>query len=234
MTISERMKAAVQKNQWSLSELARRAGVPQPTVHRISTGDSVSPRRETVDRIAKALGVSAEWLWSGQGGDSLERDGDLSELSLWDEKTPVDADEVAVPFLREVELAAGPGLFAIKEDESATLRFNKKNLRDSGVQFNMAKCVTVRGNSMLPVLRDGATVGLDLGKSQLVDIIDGDLYALSHNGQLRIKQVYRLPTGIRLRSFNREDHPDEDYTFQEMEAEELSIIGRVFWWGMYA
>ena len=87
---------------------------------------------------------------------------------------------------------------------------------------------------MLPVLRDGATVGLDLGKSQLVDIIDGDLYALSHNGQLRIKQVYRLPTGIRLRSFNREDHPDEDYTFQEMEAEELSIIGRVFWWGMYA
>lgn len=48
-------------------ELARRSGVPQPTIHRILSGTSASPRHENVERIAKALGVSAEWLWKGEG-----------------------------------------------------------------------------------------------------------------------------------------------------------------------
>lgn len=47
-------------------ELSRRSGVPQPTIHRILSGTSVSPRQENVERVAKALGVSAEWLWKGE------------------------------------------------------------------------------------------------------------------------------------------------------------------------
>lgn len=47
-------------------ELSRRSGVPQPTIHRILSGTSASPRQENVERIAKALGVSAEWLWKGE------------------------------------------------------------------------------------------------------------------------------------------------------------------------
>ncbi|KIU54639.1 transcriptional regulator, partial [Pseudomonas putida] len=54
------------------------------------------------------------------------------------------------------------------------------------------------------------------------------------NGQLRVNQLYRLPPGIRLRSFNRDEHPDEDYPFQQMQEEQTSILGHVFWWGMYA
>lgn len=158
----------------------------------------------------------------------------LKPIAGWDEKTPLDDDEVEVPFLREVELAAVSGRFVIQEDEGETLRFRKKNLRENGVQFSNAKCVTVRGNSMTPVLRDGATVGIDLGKTSLGDIIDGDLYAINHNGQMRVKQVFRLPSGIRLRSFNRDDHPDEDYSFQQMQDEQIAILGHVFWWGMYA
>lgn len=50
-------------------ELARRSGVPQPTIHRILSGTSVSPRQENVERIAKVLGVSTEWLWKGEGSN---------------------------------------------------------------------------------------------------------------------------------------------------------------------
>ncbi|MCP1446422.1 phage repressor protein C with HTH and peptisase S24 domain [Pseudomonas sp. GGS8] len=158
----------------------------------------------------------------------------LKDLNLWDGSTPVEDDEVCVPFLREVELAAGSGRFVIEESENAFLRFGKRSLRQNGVQFSQAKCVTVRGNSMLPVLRDGATVGVNIGKNSIGDITDGDLYAINHNGQLRVKQVYRLPSGIRLRSFNRDEHPDEDYTFQGIQEEQIAILGHVFWWGMYA
>ncbi len=152
----------------------------------------------------------------------------------WDDSTPLEDDEVSVPFLREVELAAGSGRFAIEETETAQLRFGKRSLRNNGVQSENARCVVVRGSSMLPVLRDGATVGVNVGKNALSDIVDGDLYAINHNGQLRVKQVYRLPSGIRLRSFNREEYQDEDYTFQEMQDQHLTILGHVFWWGMFA
>jgi phage repressor protein C with HTH and peptisase S24 domain len=158
----------------------------------------------------------------------------LQDINVWDDETPLDVDEVSVPFLREVELAAGSGRFVIEESSNASLRFGKRSLRNNGVQFDHAKCVTVRGNSMLPVLRDGATVGVNVGKSAIGDIVDGDLYAINHNGQLRVKQVYRLPSGIRLRSFNRDEHPDEDYTFQQIQEEQIAILGHVFWWGMFA
>ena len=156
------------------------------------------------------------------------------EISVWDDESPLEPDEVFVPLLKEVELSAGSGRFAIEETSSSNLRFSKKDLRHNNVQFDNAKCVMVSGNSMFPVLRDGATVGVNVGKTSISDIVDGEMYAINHNGQLRIKQVYRLPNGIRLRSFNRDDHPDEDYSFQDIQNQQISIVGHVFWWGMFS
>lgn len=194
-------------------------------------------------RVSKELGLRFEWLESGDGhptmegvGDARDRnvDGELTDIDTWDEQTPLGEDEVYVPFLHEVELSAGSGRFAIEESDSGKLRFFKRDLRQNNVQFSNAKCVSVSGNSMVPVLRDGATVGVNLGKNSLKDIVDGEMYAINHNGQLRVKQLFRIPTGIRLRSFNRDDHPDEDYTFSDIQEQQISIIGHVFWWAMYS
>ncbi|WP_367375214.1 XRE family transcriptional regulator [Pseudomonas lini] len=197
---------------------------------------------EALLKLAKALRFDASevsqrlmsTVASVQPSERIQPSVLMSDIQPWDDDTPLDADEVYVPFLREVELAAGSGRFVIEESDSARLRFFKKDLRHNGVQFSNAKCVVVSGNSMLPVLRDGATVGINVGKSSLGDIVDGDMYAINHNGQLRVKQVYRLPTGIRLRSFNRDEHPDEDYTFAEIQEQQIVILGHVFWWGMFA
>lgn len=35
--------------------------------------------------------------------------------------------------------------------------------------------------------------------------------------------------GIRLRSFTRAEHADEDYTPTEMAEKDISILGKVFW-----
>ncbi|AJO76881.1 transcriptional regulator [Pseudomonas sp. MRSN 12121] len=225
----------------SPTELHRRTGVPQSTLSRILSGKIVDPSDKHISRIAEYFQVSTDQL-RGRAAIASARSmaahddphSQLKDISLWDDDTPVDDDEVSVPFLREVELAAGSGRFVIEESERSSLRFGKRSLRHNGVQFDQAKCVTVRGNSMLPVLRDGATVGVNAGKCGIGDIVDGDLYAINHNGQLRVKQLYRLPSGIRLRSFNRDEHPDEDYSFQDMQEEQIVILGHVFWWGMYA
>lgn len=196
---------------------------------------------EALLKLAKALNFDASEVSSrllstvaSVHQERIQPSVKLGSIETWDDETPLDDDEVYVPFLHEVELAAGSGRFAIEESANSRLRFNKKDLRHNGVQFSNAKCVKVGGNSMVPVLRDGATVGVNVGKNSLSDIVDGEMYAINHNGQLRVKQVYRIPTGLRLRSFNRDEHPDEDYTFQQIQEQQISILGHVFWWAMYS
>lgn len=231
------------------SEFAHRIGRQPSYISRIFT-DKPEHRRNIGEGLARKIeiecGLEPGYLDLPFGDESVgssdaeagrtksKAEVRLDSIDLWDDSTEVEDDEVAVPFLKEVELAAGTGRFVIEESTKASLRFGKRNLRHNGVQFDHASCVTVRGNSMLPVLRDGATVGINTTKRSIGDIIDGDLYAINHNGQLRVKQLYRLPIGIRLRSFNRDEHPDEDYTFQQMNDEQIEILGHVFWWGMYA
>lgn len=232
------------------SELARMLSVTPQSVQAWESGRA-TPRPAKFRAISNALGIPGHTLLqaSGMTGEHSAADiiallgsedltaaaeEKLSSIRVWDESTPLDDDEIYVPLLREVELSAGSGRFAIEEQATSKLRFSKKDLRANGVQFSNARCVSVTGSSMLPVLRDGATVGVNVGKNQLTDIVDGEMYAISHNGQLRIKQVFRLPSGLRMRSFNRDDYPDEDYSFQQLQDEQISIIGHVFWWGMFA
>ncbi|MDT4809352.1 putative HTH-type transcriptional regulator [compost metagenome] len=67
MNIGERIEAEMKRRDWSEGELARRAGITQPTVHRIIKGESKSPRQVNIQAIAKAYGCSIEWLWTGIG-----------------------------------------------------------------------------------------------------------------------------------------------------------------------
>ncbi|MBF8728882.1 helix-turn-helix transcriptional regulator [Pseudomonas guariconensis] len=249
-TIAQIITEARQRCRLNQSELARQLGVTPQSVQAWESGRSV-PRPAKFRDIAKVLGIPTQALLRASGMMSVKSIGEflnfiggdeptatsdsmLSDMRVWDETTPLDDDEVYVPHLREVELSAGSGRFAIEEEPTSKLRFSKPDLRANGVQFSNAKCVTVSGSSMLPVLRDGATVGVNVGKNQLTDVVDGEMYAISHNGQLRIKQVFRLPSGLRLRSFNRDDYPDEDYSFQQLQDQQISILGHVFWWGMFA
>ena len=154
----------------------------------------------------------------------------LGPIDVWDDDTPLDDDEVYVPFLKEVELSAGSGRTAVHQSHKQKLRFGKMTLRRQNVQPNEAVCVTVSGNSMEPVLPHGSTVGVDQG---CTSITDGKMYALNHGGQLRVKTLYRLPGGgLRMRSYNREEHPDEEYSALDLVKNEIIVIGKVFWYSV--
>ncbi|MDV5390769.1 XRE family transcriptional regulator [Shewanella xiamenensis] len=149
-------------------------------------------------------------------------------FELWDGDTPLRDDEVALPFYREVELAAGSGSTFVQENGGCKLRFAKSTLKKSRVEPQNAACVTVSGNSMLPVLRHGTTVGVDTSKKS---IIDGEMYAIDHDGMLRVKMLYRTPGGgIRIKSYNNDEFPDEFIPPEK--TSEIKIIGWVFWWSV--
>lgn len=223
----------------SPTELSRRSGVSQSTLSRILMHKIEKPTDDQMSKLAVYFRMSTDQLRGREpipsqvvGSSEAEPHIDMTPISVWDDATPLLDDEVEVPFLKEVELAAGSGRTAVETSTAQRLRFGLRSLRRQGVEPDNAVCVQVAGNSMEPVLRHGATVGVDRGRR---DVVDGDIYALNHDGQLRVKQMYRLPGGgLRLRSFNRDEHPDEEYQYEDVRSAGISIIGRVFWWAMYA
>lgn len=251
MNLSQRIKAARRHASLTQSQLAEKVGIAQTAISQLESGKT--QRSTYLFQIAEACGVSATWLVSGVGGmlygPGQQRDSDgerefregyesalaehaadaggIAPISVWDDDTPLDDDEVEIPFLKEVELSAGSGRTVIEKSTTSKLRFGKRSLRSHNVQFDQAVCVVVSGNSMEPVLPDGSTVGVNVGQTQ---IVDGKMYAIKHDGQLRVKVLYRVPGGgVRLRSFNQGEHPDETYTAAEMTENSIEIIGRVFW-----
>ncbi len=68
MTLGKRIAARRRALGWSQNELARRAEVNHPTLHKIETGQRLNPSVGVVVRIARALGTNVETL-CGEDGD---------------------------------------------------------------------------------------------------------------------------------------------------------------------
>ena len=236
-SVTGRLWLAMQEKGVSKAELARAAEVTPQAAGKWFKSNSIS--RESLDACAKRLGVSVTWLINGEGDphanvsslskhEKLSNVGSLIDLEPWDSKTPLHEDEVEVPFYMEVELSAGHGSAIQLESTGPKLRFSKSTLRRHGIDPNSAACVKVTGNSMEPVIPDGATVGIDIANTA---IKDGDMYAIDWDGALFVKTLTRRPgNGLRIRSFNIDEYPDENLTAEE--AKLVKIIGRVFWYSV--
>lgn len=232
MSVGKRVREARKLAGLSQQELAKAIGVTQPTLSELERGLSTSSTH--LISIAKVCKVAPEWLQTGNVPATYNEISEakqsyvLGQIDPWDSKTPLTDDEVELPFYKEVELSAGNGSTVQRENSGFKLRFAKSTLRRYNIQSDMAACVVVSGNSMEPVLPDQATVGIDTANTR---IKDGDMYAIDHGGMLRVKVLYRLPGGgIRLRSFNRDEYPDEDYPVEQ--ANEIRVLGRVFWYSV--
>lgn len=231
MELKDRLKQARKHAKLSQVELAEKVGITQASVSEIERG--LTRTSSHLLKIAMVCGVNPTWLLDGSGEMVVQRDKPkesatvIGFISPWDDETPLEDDEVEIPLLKEVRVSGGPGLLPEDLDNGRRIRMGKESLRRQNVQFSNAICVTVSGNSMEPALPDGSTVGVNM---HITTIKDGKVYVIKHDGELRVKQVYRLPGGgIRLRSFNRAEHADEDYTPTEMAEKDISILGKVFW-----
>jgi phage repressor protein C with HTH and peptisase S24 domain len=224
-TLSENIAVRMKDLDLTQAELADKIQVSQVTISKLISGKSKSTTK--IVELAAALQCSPEWLQTGAAiteppASNGEFDG---QFSAWDSKTPIESDEVAVPFYNDVELAAGAGSLQVNEVTGPVIRFSKSTLRKSGVSPYSAVCVKVTGTSMEPVLPDGSTVGIN---TEATSIVDGKIYALDHEGMLRIKRLYSLPGGgLRIVSYNRDEYPDE--ILQDSDTKKIRIIGRVFW-----
>lgn len=62
MPLSERIRTSRQDKGWSQEELARRLGVRQNVISRLESGAVKSPSIPMIRRLARVLGVTADYL----------------------------------------------------------------------------------------------------------------------------------------------------------------------------
>lgn len=232
MTLAERLKLAMREAGLTQTALAKRAGVSQAAIQKLTSGNAKSSTK-LID-IARALSVRPEWLADESGPKPVETahrtdssvppESEWLSVSPWDKHTPLNNDEIEVPFLKDIEFACGDGSFSDEDYNGYMLRFSKATMRRSGVNTDGSGvlCFPAHGNSMEPVIPEGTVVAVNCNDKK---IVDGKLYAISQEGWKRLKLLYRTgPDKIAIRSYNSAEYPDE-----EAEMRSIEVIGRVFW-----
>lgn len=212
----------------SLSEVTDGA-IAQPTTRRILQGESENIRDKTLQKYAEFFNVSLADLKYGDvsvKGSKDDLDRHTTPFDVWDDRTPLDDDDVELPYFKEVCFSAGGGQTQVIEEHGNKLRFSKRTLKNAGVDKEFAACAKNSGRSMENTISDGASIGIDKSKQT---IKDGKVYAFDHGGLLRVKRLYRLPFGaVRIVSDNPE-YPEEVMSAEQWQ-EDVKLLGWVFWW----
>ena len=73
MTVSERLREVLEGQGWSQQTLSKRSGVHHQQIYKLLHGETPDPRVSTIKRLAKALGVSLDYLT----GMDEEEEGEL-------------------------------------------------------------------------------------------------------------------------------------------------------------
>ncbi|MGF6557211.1 phage repressor protein C with HTH and peptisase S24 domain [Pseudomonas sp. S30_BP2TU TE3576] len=188
-----------------------------------------------MEEVAMRLSVNSEWLKTGEGPK------DARHLRLLDETgntfdaqairgvyTVIEPTDVELPLFKETATAPGSNKTHVVEDPGQSIRLPRSHLDSLEINHADAICAHMIGNSMAEKIEDGSMLAIDRGLTQ---IIDGEIYAIEHDGMLRIKYLHRVPgNALRMRSHNSAEHPDEIFRAAQIEEQNIRVLGWVFWW----
>ena len=188
-----------------------------------------------MEEVARKLSVSSDWLKTGEGSKDaphlrlLEDSGNIFDAqTIRGVYTVIEPVDVELPFLKEAVTAPGSNKTHVIEDPEQSIRVPRSHLDSLEINHADAICALMSGNSMGEKIEDGSTLAIDRGLTQ---IVDGEIYAIEHDGMLRIKYLHRLPgNSLRLRSHNRAEYPDEIFRPAQIEEQNIRVLGWVFWW----
>lgn len=134
-----------------------------------------------------------------------------------------------VPELAEVRLAAGDGIENHSEDQTGMIQFRRSFLRSVGADGGKARVVYAKGDSMEPVIRNGAALLVVPNESlTLQDVASGGVYAINYDGKMLVKTVAKEKLTGRwvARSFNPA-YPDISLE----NGHPVRVLGQVVWVG---
>jgi phage repressor protein C with HTH and peptisase S24 domain len=185
----------------SQAALAKRAGVSTSVMTKYLQGSE--PGLFRAARLADVLGVSLHWLATGEGPPNAEAVGFFS-----------------VP-LFDVQLAAGAANFSDGAQQLGEMPLDRDLLSRLGrSNADGLAAVVADGDSMEPLIRDGARILIDLRDCRLRE----GIFSFRMGDELRVKRLRRLAEGIEVLSENPRYEPER---LAGDKLRDFAIIGRV-------
>ncbi len=184
--------------------VAKRAQISTSAFSKLLQG--AEPGLFKAARIAKATGVNLEWLATGDGSPNAAR-----------------AGYVEVPIL-DVRLAAGTASLSDAAQQIGTMPFDLGLLRSLGRSTHEGLVVlTAEGDSMEPLIADGARVLADTADTRLRE----GIFAFRIGDELRVKRLRRRGSdAVDVLSENPRYAPE---TLEGDLLDQFAILGRVLW-----
>lgn len=211
-TLGSRLVHARRERRISRAELARRAGIPYPTLAGIENEDQSETTK--LLELAQALTVRPEWLRTGKG----PMDAATTEESDW-------SDILAYKQAASLGDGAEPDEYA----EAHKLKFRADSLQRKRLRPDRLGVVYGKGDSMLPRIKSGDAILFDRNDT---DPKDGGLYVITYGRDLMAKQLVELGGRWFIQSLNRDD-PKWRKPEPIDEHKGFVIHGRVRWIGSW-
>ncbi len=222
MQVADRINQKMTEHSLSQADLIRGTGAGRATVSGWVNGTN-NPSAKHLNNLAKTLKTTTSWLLTGIADIGQN----LQSVEVWDDNTPLDDDEVEIPFFKDFSFACGSG--SISEaiaNETRKLRMSKATLRNLTIAKDNAVAATASGDSMSPTIKDGDTIHIDLGRK---NIKDGKIFAVCIGGLFYCKRLYNLPFGgVRIVSDNSDEFPEIQLTADQIKEQDFQITGWVW------
>ncbi len=228
-TSGDRLKALLNECNLTASDFAAQRRV---TPQHVNNWFHRGVPQARLDEIAELLCVRSKWLRTGEGpkhssplprmsrGDNRPRNEPPDHSAL---ATYGDGD-LQIPFhdLQHGQLAVSGSRY---------LRLPRHAFDRLGVDPAQAASLTMPDYNMTPLIPFGAPLVIDRG---LTRVVDGEIYAVLHNGRLRINCLSKRSNGaLRLHSHDNEAFPCENYSVSQSRSQQLEVLGWVFWWAQF-
>lgn len=181
---------------------------------------------DTAEKIEVAFDKPKGFLDQANGLD-LIKNREFQVIKTWDTNTPLDDDEVEIPYFEDFSFACGSGSVGeALESETGKLRMSKSILRQLTIDKKNAVATRASGDSMNPTIKDGDTIHIDMGRKT---IKDGKIFAICHGDLFYAKRLYNLPLGgVRIVSDNSAEFPEVRLTAQEVIDQKFEIVGWIW------
>lgn len=206
-SIHARIKSLREKLSISMETLASMVGVSWQTVQQWENGKT-APQRKRVQAVADALGTTVDFLLTGGEGSTSD-------------------DEFVTIKRLDVRLSAGHGHVVESEDERSRLSFRADFLRSAGASPESAVSVTVKGDSMEPLIPDGSTILVNRSDTT---VVNGKVYAIRQDGKLLVKRLYKVKGGGFVARSENDVGGYPDIPLDDAHPD-FDVLGRAFWVG---
>ncbi|MEB5475510.1 XRE family transcriptional regulator [Acinetobacter pollinis] len=222
MNIGENVRNLRRAHKLTQPKLAKAAKVSQSTISDLENGKK-SVSAEILQQISKVLNTTIDNLVNG--GDLLaSKQNDVIKLPV----SSLNEDYEIKFFETFSNTSSNEDTSQILSKNFTLVRVNKSMLNRNNIKnYN---CISINniGDSMSPKINDGDIAYIDISRNE---VKDGKIFLVRQGDLFRLRRVYQLPNkGLRLVSDNKEAYPEERFTSEQIEKDNIEIIGWVWSW----